>query len=133
VDCLALAKRAYPTLSGGERQRVQLARVLLQLSEAETQPLLLLDEPTSAQDLGHQHAVLSLLRALAKENNYLVLAILHDLNQVLRYSDECLLLQQGAVVASGRPGEVLTPAMVERCWGYLPRRLGEPGCVPALL
>jgi iron complex transport system ATP-binding protein len=133
VDCLALADRAFPTLSGGERQRVQLARVLLQLSEAEAPPLLLLDEPTSAQDLGQQHTVLSLLRDLARHEDYLVVAILHDLNQVLRYSDECLLLRQGAAVATGRPEGVLTPATVERCWGYRPRRLGEPGCVPALL
>jgi iron complex transport system ATP-binding protein len=127
VDCAHLAQRAFPTLSGGERQRVQLARVLLQLTEAESPPLLLLDEPTSAQDLGHQHAMLSLLRSLAAEKSYLVLAILHDLNQVLRYADDCLLLSEGRAVANGAPGEVLQPGRVEQCWGYRPALLAGDG------
>ena len=64
-------------LSGGMVRK--LARAL-----AFRPSLLLLDEPTSAQDLGHQHGVLSMLGELAAEEHYLVLAILHDLNQVLR-------------------------------------------------
>lgn len=123
TDTAHLAHRAYPELSGGERQRVNLARVLLQLSQAESTPLLLLDEPTSAQDLGHQHALLRLARELAKEENYAVVAILHDLNQALEYGHRCLVLDRGVVAKEGVPLEVLEPALVARYWGYRPERM----------
>ncbi len=57
---LALAGRVLNTLSGGEKARAQLARVLAQVWEPEPsgQPRwLLLDEPTAALDLSHQHAM----------------------------------------------------------------------------
>lgn len=121
TDCLELADSLFPSLSGGQKQRVNLARVLLQLSQAQAAPVLLLDEPTSAQDLGHQHEVLGLAKALAKQQGYLVLAILHDLNQALRYADHCVLLDQGQPVATGAPDQVLDAGRVARYWGYRPR------------
>ena len=121
TDTAHLAKRAYPTLSGGERQRVNLARVLLQLSEAESAPLLLLDEPTSAQDLGHAHRLMTLAKALASAEGFTVVAVLHDLNLALTYADQCLVLDRGQVEATGSPSRVLNPDRVEAVWGYRPR------------
>jgi iron complex transport system ATP-binding protein len=118
TDCAHLAHMEYPRLSGGERQRVHLARVLVQLSQAEQAPVLLLDEPTSAQDLGQQHRMLELARNLAREHGYCIAAILHDLNHALRYADHCLLLDAGQSIASGRPEQVITVECVERYWGY---------------
>lgn len=120
TDCLHLAERSYPSLSGGERQRVQLARVLLQLCQAEASPLLMLDEPTSAQDLGQQHSILSLAQQLAKEQGYGVLVILHDLNQVLQYCDRCYLIDNGEIAQQGTPEVVLTPITIEQHWQYRP-------------
>lgn len=128
-DCEHLAQRSYLALSGGERQRVNLARVLLQLSEAQAPPVLLLDEPTSAQDLGHQHAMLQMLRKLAASDGYAVVAVLHDLNHALRYADSCALLANGRLVARGDPKAVLNADCVERFWRYRPRCVewaGEP-------
>jgi|GEM_PF-108395 len=121
ADCLHLADRSYPSLSGGERQRVQLARVLLQLSQAELAPLLMLDEPTSAQDLGQQHGILSLARKQAKQNGYGVLVILHDLNQALQYCDRCCLIDKGEIALEGRPEKILTPETIEYHWQYRPQ------------
>jgi iron complex transport system ATP-binding protein len=121
-DCEHLAERSYLALSGGERQRVNLARILLQLSEPEVAPLLLLDEPTSAQDLGHQHALLGLLQELARDEGFTVVAVLHDLNQALRYADRCVVLDGGQSVAAGVPAQVLAPELVSRYWGYTPVR-----------
>lgn len=120
-DCAHLANRLYPGLSGGEKQRVQLARILLQLSQAEQAPLLLLDEPTSAQDLGQQHAILTLARSLAQTQNFTVVAVLHDLNQVLNYADHCAILQHGTLYAQGTPNTLLTPERIETVWHYRPR------------
>ncbi|PIE25269.1 MAG: heme ABC transporter ATP-binding protein [Neptuniibacter caesariensis] len=123
TDCAGLADRSYPSLSGGERQRVQLARVLLQLSQAEQAPLLLLDEPTSAQDLGQQHNILALTQELAKSHNFAIVTILHDLNQVLRYCDQCYLLDQGQVSMQGPPEQVLSNQCIREHWQYDPQRV----------
>lgn len=127
TGCEHLARRPWPALSGGERQRVQLARVLLQLSQAERPPLLLLDEPTAAQDLGHQHSVLQLARDLSHQRGLAVLAVLHDLNQALRYCDKCHLLHGGRRVLSGPPHSALTETVVERYWRYRPERVTQAG------
>ncbi|EED33981.1 hemin import ATP-binding protein HmuV [gamma proteobacterium NOR5-3] len=131
-DCDHLAQRSYLDLSGGERQRVNLARVLLQLSQAQAPPVLLLDEPTSAQDLGHQHAMLQMLRDQAASEGYAVVAVLHDLNHALRYADRCALIADGRLVAQGLPQAVLDADCVEQFWGYRPRCVELAG-EPALL
>ena len=123
TDCWQFAGRCYLSLSGGERQRVQLARVLLQLSQAEQTPLLLLDEPTSAQDLGQQHHILSLAQQLCSEKNYAVVAILHDLNQVLRYCQHCCLLKDGQITHQGQPQSILTGDIIESHWQYRPEHV----------
>lgn len=126
TDTAQLADAAYPRLSGGEKQRVHLARVLLQLSQAELPPCLLLDEPTSAQDLQQQHRMLSLLRTLCETRDYAAVAILHDLNHALRYAHECSVLAQGRLASRGAPACLLTPDCVARHWGYAAQRLQDP-------
>ncbi len=118
ADCADLARQPYPRLSGGEKQRVHLARVLLQLSQAERPPLLLLDEPTSAQDLGQQHRLLAGVRDLGERRGMAVVAVLHDLNQALRYAHRCTLMDHGRPAEQGPPAAVLVPEAVCRYWGY---------------
>lgn len=125
VDMLSFRDRRYPSLSGGEQQRIHLARVLAQLykqadcahGDQATNTWLFLDEPTSALDLRHQHAVLGLIRKLARERQFGVLAILHDLNLALRYADRILLLSEGELVASGPPSQALTTDNVAAVYG----------------
>lgn len=123
TNCAHLSKAKYPALSGGEQQRVHLARVLVQLSQAEREPVLLLDEPTSAQDLGQQHRLMELACEFARSQHYCIVAILHDLNLALRYADRCVLLNQGRAVAAGAPNEVVNSVNIERYWGYSPQIL----------
>ncbi|MFC3151368.1 heme ABC transporter ATP-binding protein [Litoribrevibacter euphylliae] len=120
TDTTQFADRIYTQLSGGERQRVHLARVLVQLSQADQTPVLLLDEPTSAQDLGQQHHILKLAEDLCHQKGWTVIAILHDLNQAMRYCDQVWLLQQGRVIEQGAPNQVLTESIIEGVWGYRP-------------
>jgi iron complex transport system ATP-binding protein len=131
----ALAGRSYPTLSGGERARVQLARVLAQVWEPPPPPLaacprfVLLDEPTAALDLAHQHECLRAVRAVAARGVG-VLAIVHDPNLALRYADEVTLLREGRVLASGAPVLTMDAPALERLYGVtvtlLPRDAGAP-------
>jgi iron complex transport system ATP-binding protein len=127
TDTTQFADRIYTQLSGGERQRVHLARVLVQLSQAEHSPVLLLDEPTSAQDLGQQHQILNLAKDLCHQKGWTVIAILHDLNQAMRYCDQVWLLQQGRVIEQGAPNHVLTESIIERVWGYRPELVRTEG------
>lgn len=113
----ALAERAISNLSGGERARVQLARVLAQIWEAASTPRwLLVDEPTAALDLHHQHQTLRTLRRWSREAGVGVVAVLHDLNHALRYVDQVWVLDGGRLQAQGPPEQVLTPALVQRVW-----------------
>lgn len=110
ADAAHLATRPYPRLSGGEKARVQFARALAQVWPGSAEPrLLLLDEPTAALDITHQHSVLTLARGLTRTHRFAVIAVLHDLNLAARYADRIALLDQGRVAALGTPAEVLTP------------------------
>lgn len=123
TDTLRFGDRLYLSLSGGERQRVHFARVLVQLSQAEQTPLLLLDEPTSAQDLAQQHQLLQMTQDLTANKGYSVLVIMHDLNLSMRYTDRVGMLEDGRFVDIGKPEDVLTPDSVERQWGYRPQQV----------
>ena len=98
---------AAGSLSGGERQRVFLARALAQGAN-----LLLLDEPTSALDIGHQQDVLELVDGLRREHGLSVLATMHDLSIAGEYAERMVMLSRGRVVATGKPSEVLTEALL---------------------
>lgn len=123
TDTWHLRDRMYVQLSGGERQRVHLARVLLQLSQSNKAPLLLLDEPTSAQDLGHQHEIMSLVTSLAKEKGFGLLAVLHDLNLAVRYADRVAIVHDHHLVANDVPASALSPENVRDYWQYLPEKV----------
>ena len=115
----AFAHRIIHTLSGGERARAQLARVLAQIWEPSpdhSARWLLLDEPTAALDLSHQHDVLRLVRHWAKERGVGVVAVLHDLNLALRYADSVVVLEQGRLRGHGAPAQVLLADSVSQIW-----------------
>lgn len=106
-----LAPRTLPTLSGGERQRVFLARALAQES-----PILVLDEPTTALDVGHQLDLMELLRALHAEGRTVVCAV-HDLPLVHQFFPRTVVMDRGRVVADGPTVEVLPSAEARRAFG----------------
>jgi len=114
-----LAQRGMHTLSGGEKARVHLARALAQIWS----PLaggaarwLLLDEPTAALDLSHQHQAMRLARDWARRQGIGVVAVLHDLNLALRYADDALVLGGSAGCTHGPVAQVLQPALIADVW-----------------
>lgn len=112
LDLEGFASRDLTTLSGGERQRVVLARALV----AET-PVLLLDEPTAALDLGHQFEILELLAELQEERGLTVVSTLHDLGIAGQFGDRVAVLAEGRLVATGTPTDVLCAETIGRWWG----------------
>ena len=112
LDLADFARRPVSSLSGGERQRAVLARAL-----AQDASILLLDEPTTALDLGHQQQVLELVDGLRHEDGLVVISTMHDLTFAAQFGDRVLLLVGGEVVAEGPPSSVLTAEVVSKHFG----------------
>ncbi len=111
TDLQPLRHRNVMELSGGEMQRVLLARIFAGL-----QPIILVDEPISALDVYHQLHLMELLSTKATQNG-MVCAALHDLNLAARFCHRLVLLDQGTVIASGKPVDVLTHENLRRVYG----------------
>jgi cobalamin transport system ATP-binding protein len=124
LDLTAFAERPLETLSGGERQRAMVARALAQQA-----PVLLLDEPTTALDVGHQQEVLELVDRLRREHELTVVSTMHDLTLAGQYADRLLLLDHGEVVVTGSPEEVLTQENLARFYGARVRVLLDSGAL----
>jgi iron complex transport system ATP-binding protein len=133
VGLLDRAQDGILDISGGERQRAVLARAL-----AQEAPLLLLDEPTTHLDIGHQIDLLSRVHRLATDGRVTVVAALHDLNLAARYADRIVVLSRGRRVADGSPATVLSTDLLARVWGVdaelgTDRASGLPFLVPRRL
>ena len=98
-------------LSGGQLQRVFLARTF-----AQNPDIILLDEPTNHLDLKHQIELLQHLVDWARDNNKIVVGVLHDLNLVQHFSDNVIMLSNGQVVSKGSPKEVLESEMLKNVY-----------------
>ena len=109
LDLMPLAARRLGALSGGERQRATLARAL-----AQEAPVLILDEPTTALDVGRQQEALELVGQLRAERRLTVLGAMHDLTLAGQYADRLALLDHGRLVRYGPPGEVLRRELIRR-------------------
>ena len=107
TEVAELADRTMTSLSGGERQRASIAAALAQGGS-----IVLLDEPTSFLDYRHQVQILDLLDRLHREKDLTVVAVTHDLNSTVAFSDSVLALKDGRVAATGRPANLLDAAVL---------------------
>jgi iron complex transport system ATP-binding protein len=104
-----LADRPVNELSGGEKQLVIIARALTQEPS-----VLLLDEPTTHLDIGHQISIMDILRGVCKEKKLVVLAVFHDFNLATRYCDSAMLMNSGKMFSIGPIEEVLTGENIKK-------------------
>lgn len=122
--------RRLDSLSGGERQRAWIALALAQAT-----PILLLDEPTTFLDIGHQIEILDLIRTLNRVHRKTIVLVVHDLNLAARYADRIVVLQNGRIVADGPPRNVLTISLLADVFQVQAHILnhpvdGLPVCLP---
>ncbi len=128
LDMDRFADRFLDELSGGESQRVVLARALCQDAR-----ILVLDEPTSSLDVGHQLEVLDLVAELARDQGLTILSAIHDLTAAARYADDAVVLDTGRVAAIGPVDSVLTPETLSRSFGTPMHRMLGPDGSPIII
>jgi iron complex transport system ATP-binding protein len=121
LDIDGFADRTLGSLSGGEQQRVILARALAQQA-----PTLLLDEGTSALDIGGQQEVLELVASLRASHELTVISAMHDLTLAGQFCDRLLLMADGRIVADGEPRAVLTEETIRAYYGANVRVIEAP-------
>jgi iron complex transport system ATP-binding protein len=112
-DVTHLANAQWQTLSGGERQRVSLAACFAQNTRA-----ILLDEPTSHLDIGHQVALLNTLVQQSNACEQAMIASMHDIGLIQRGFTHALLLMNDGSYLAGSLSEVINPINLERSLGH---------------
>jgi polar amino acid transport system ATP-binding protein len=109
---------AYPNqLSGGQQQRVAIARAL-----AMQPKLMLFDEPTSALDPELVGEVLDVMRDLARTGMTMVV-VTHEMGFAREAGDTLVFMDEGVIVESGRPRDVLSAPQQDRTRAFLSKVL----------
>lgn len=116
-----LADRPVDQLSGGQRQRAWISMALAQGTD-----ILLLDEPTTYLDLAHSVEVLDLVDRLHQEMGRTIVMVLHDLNLAIRYSDQLIVMNRGAVVAAGAPADIISTELLLDVFGLEAAVIEDP-------
>jgi manganese/zinc/iron transport system ATP- binding protein len=104
------ARRQISQLSGGQQQRVFLARALVQDAD-----LYLMDEPFAGVDAATERAIVDILRELRSAGKT-ALVVHHDLQTVVEYFDDVLLLNM-RLVAAGPARDVFTADNLRKTYG----------------
>ena len=97
-----LIDRVFNTLSDGEKQKVMIAKAI-----AQNTPIIMLDEPTAFLDYPSKIELFSLLKRLAKAQKKAILFSSHDLELLLRYTDNLWIIAKNKPFVSGKSVELL--------------------------
>lgn len=112
TETLHLRDRIYTQLSGGEQSRVSLARVLAQKT-----PVILLDEPTAALDVRHQHQIMQVAGKLA-DAGATVISVIHDLNLAFSYASRIGVMHKGQLVAFDTPWGIAKTDLLSQVFNF---------------
>ena len=99
-------------ISGGERQIVSICGAIVQDTD-----LIILDEPTSALDIKNQHAVLSIIKKIAKEQRKTFILSSHNPNHALYLNSNVVLLKDGKFLKEGKASEIVTTGILKNIYG----------------
>jgi len=111
VGVLDQATRACAVLAYGDLKRVELAVAL-----ANRPRLLLMDEPTAGMAPQERGELMQLIRSLAQSDRIAVLFTEHDMDVVFNHAERILVLNQGSLIAQGRPAEVRADPQVREVY-----------------
>lgn len=103
-----LKNRYFETLSDGEKQKVMIAKTI-----AQNTPIIFMDEPTAFIDYPSKIELFSLMKMLTKERNKTIIFSSHDLELLLRYTDDLWLLSKGKELISGKKSELMDKGFIK--------------------
>ena len=104
-----LIDRVFNTLSDGEKQKVMIAKAI-----AQNTPVIMLDEPTAFLDYPSKIELFSLLKKLAKEQRKAILFSSHDLELLLRYTDNLWIIAKNKPFAAGQSSDLLKNGTIQK-------------------
>lgn len=129
MSLTSLENRELNQLSGGERQRVALAKVM-----AQEPSLVMLDEPTTYLDIGHQIQLMDQIKNWQKESGLTVISVLHDLNLAALYCERLVLMKDGQIIKVGAAEEIIEKEIIEEVYGTRPIIISHPSAkVPQVI
>ena len=101
--CGLYSFRKWPisALSFGQKKRVTIASILILKPE-----IIILDEPTAGQDYKTYTDIMNFLDSLQKQGHTIVM-ITHDMQLMLEYSNRCLVVVEGKIIADDNPVTIL--------------------------
>ncbi|MBR2614509.1 MAG: ABC transporter ATP-binding protein [Clostridia bacterium] len=99
-------------ISGGERQIVSICGAIVQDTD-----LVVLDEPTSALDIKNQHAVLAIIKKIAREQGKTFILSSHNPNHALYLSSNVFLLRHGKILAQGQAEDIINIEALKTVYG----------------
>ena len=103
-----LTDRVFNTLSDGEKQKVMIAKAI-----AQNTPVIILDEPTAFLDYPSKIELFSLLKKLAKEQKKAILFSSHDLELLLRYTDNLWIIAKNKPFVAGNSADLLRNGIIK--------------------
>ncbi len=104
--------RQVISLSGGERQRARIAMALAQKPQ-----IILFDEPTTYLDIAHQLEVMQIIRLINEKFGMTAIMVLHDINHVIEYADEVVVIKNAGIFAQGNPKKILNENLLAEVFG----------------
>lgn len=108
VGITALAERNFISLSDGEKQKVMIAKAL-----AQDTPIIFMDEPAAFLDYPSKIELIHLMKRLSREQGKTILFSSHDLELLLRYSDQMWLVAPKKSLKVGSPKELVDNGIID--------------------
>ena len=125
-DLVAKADAAFETLSGGQRQRLALALAFVHRPE-----VVILDEPSTGLDPQARHELHAEIRRM-KHDGYTVLLSTHQLDEAAALCDRVAIIDQGRIVATGTPHELVSTAAGGQAVRFTASQLIDPAALTRL-
>lgn len=108
VGITELAERNFISLSDGEKQKVMIAKAL-----AQDTPIIFMDEPAAFLDYPSKIELIHLMKRLSREQGKTILFSSHDLELLLRYSDQMWLVAPKKSLKVGSPKELVDNGIID--------------------
>jgi iron complex transport system ATP-binding protein len=116
VGATGFRDRLVGEMSAGQQRRVMIGRALAGATSFGEREMLLLDEPSNALDLGAQHDLRLMLRALAQKG-VTVMMITHHIADILPEMQRVVMMREGRIVADGKKSDLLTAERLSGLFG----------------